>query len=90
MIVTENGISTSNDEDRVGFIKEAMEGLYECIEEGIDVRGYIHWSLMDNFEWQKGYDQKFGLISVDRSTQTRQPKESFTVLGNINRIGLKA
>lgn len=81
IIVTENGISTSNDEDRVEFIRGTIDGVYRCIEEGINVSGYIHWSLLDNFEWQKGFDQKFGLIAVDRTTQTRIPKESLRVLG---------
>lgn len=88
MIVTENGVSTSNDKDRVEFIREVMNELHQCVEEGINVTGYIHWSLLDNFEWQKGYDQKFGLIAVDRSTQTRIPKESLNVLGDIKRIGI--
>ncbi len=88
IIVTENGISTSNDIDRNDFIKEALAGLYHCVEEGIPVIGYMHWSLLDNFEWQKGYEQKFGLIAVDRKTQMRYPKESLAVLGNVNKIGL--
>jgi beta-glucosidase len=87
IIVSENGISTSNDKDRVEFIEGAIAGLHECIEEGINVIGYMHWSLMDNFEWQLGYKPKFGLIAVDRNTQTRYPKESFTVLGNMKRFG---
>ncbi|AJG98209.1 glycoside hydrolase family 1 [Clostridium beijerinckii] len=87
IIVTENGISTSNDKDRVEFIEGVMGGLYQCIEEGIDVIGYMHWTLLDNFEWQRGYDQKFGLIAVDRTTQTRYPKESLIVLGSIKKIG---
>lgn len=87
IIVTENGIATSNDKDRVEFIEGAISGLYRCIEEGIDVIGYMHWSLMDNFEWQLGYKPKFGLIAVDRTTQTRYPKESLTVLGNIKKVG---
>ncbi|MCM8711709.1 family 1 glycosylhydrolase [Clostridium sp. SYSU_GA19001] len=87
IIVTENGISTSNDKDRVEFIKETMKGLYECLEEGINVLGYMHWSLIDNFEWQLGYKPKFGLIAVDRTTQRRIPKESLTVLGDIKKYG---
>ncbi len=89
LLVTENGISTKNDEERVAFIQEALEGLYECLDEGIPVIGYLHWSLLDNFEWQKGYDQKFGLIEVDRQTQRRIPKESFKTLGNIGLYGLR-
>ncbi|MBK1812283.1 glycoside hydrolase family 1 protein [Clostridium sp. YIM B02505] len=84
IIVTEHGIATSNDKDRVELIEEAIAGLYDCIEEGIDVIGYMHWSLLDNFEWQLGYTPKFGLIAVDRATQIRYPKESLTILGNMS------
>lgn len=87
IIVTENGISTSDDKDRVEFIERAITGLYQCVEEGINVIGYMHWSLLDNFEWQLGYVQKFGLVSVDRTTQTRFPKESLKFLGNIMKFG---
>lgn len=49
--------------------------------DGIPVIGYLHWSLLDNFEWQKGFAKTFGLIAVDRTTQKRHPKESLKVLG---------
>jgi len=88
IIVTENGLSTDEDSERVEFIERALTGVYQCIEEGIDVIGYTYWSLLDNFEWQLGYDQTFGLIAVDRSTQTRHPKESLSFLGNIKKFGL--
>ena len=51
------------------------------MEEGIAIKGYMQWSLLDNFEWQKGFSMTFGLIAVDRSTQTRMPKESLKALG---------
>lgn len=88
MIVTENGLSTSDDKERVEFIERALTGVLQCVEEGIPVVGYTHWSLLDNFEWQLGYAQTFGLISVDRTTQTRYPKESLTTLGNIKKFGI--
>lgn len=88
IIVTENGISTDNDADRVEFIERALNGVYQCIEEGIHVIGYTYWSLLDNFEWQLGYAQTFGLIAVDRSTQTRYPKESLSFLGHIKKSGI--
>ena len=53
-----------------------------CINDGIPVKGYCYWSLMDNFEWQKGFSMTFGLIAVDRSTQERTPKESLAYLGS--------
>lgn len=85
IIVTENGIATDNDERRVAFIDRALEGIQACITDGIPVQGYMHWSLMDNFEWQLGYSRTFGLIAVDRSTQTRLPKPSAYHFGNIAR-----
>lgn len=82
LIVTENGIATADDSRRVEFIRRALAGVQNCIADGIPVKGYCHWSLLDNFEWQKGYSMTFGLIAVDRSTQTRYPKESLTYLGS--------
>ncbi|KUP23525.1 family 1 glycosylhydrolase [Paenibacillus sp. DMB5] len=88
IFITENGLSGDNDKDRVTFIKEALKGVQERIARGLPVIGYTYWSLLDNFEWQLGYDQTFGLIAVDRSTQTRHPKESLSVLGGISKAGL--
>lgn len=82
LIVTENGIATTDDTRRIAFIKKAMAGISHCIDDGIPVKGYCHWSLMDNFEWQKGFSMNFGLIAVDRTTQTRKPKESLAYLGS--------
>ena len=59
-----------------------MVGIHDCIKAGIPVSGYMHWSLLDNFEWQLGYSQTFGLIAVDRTTQKRLPKESLYFLGS--------
>lgn len=81
LIVTENGIATADDTRRVSFIQEALSGVEACIFDGIPVKGYMYWSLMDNFEWQKGYSMTFGLIAVDRATQQRSPKPSLHVLG---------
>ena len=83
LIVTENGIATDDDDRRQVFIKEATESVEKCIEDGIPVKGYFYWSLLDNFEWQKGYAKTFGLIAVDRTTQTRIPKESLKLLGSL-------
>jgi len=51
---------------RVEYMRRALSGVLNCLEAGIDVRGYIHWSLLDNFEWLFGYRPKFGLVAVDR------------------------
>lgn len=81
IIVTENGIAVDDDTKRVDFIAKATEGVANCIADGIPVKGYIYWSLLDNFEWQQGFSKTFGLIAVDRKTQKRYPKESLQVLG---------
>lgn len=84
LYVTENGIATSDDTRRVAFIDTALKGVASCIADGLPVKSYFHWSLLDNFEWQKGYSMTFGLIAVDRTTQTRCPKESLSFLGHWN------
>jgi beta-glucosidase len=85
--VTENGIATEDDTRRVAFIKTAIEGVQRCLADGLDVRGYLHWSLLDNWEWTSGYRPKFGLVSVDRTTFARTPKPSAAYLGAIARAG---
>lgn len=81
LIVTENGIATADDIRRVAFIEQAVAGVQHCVADGIPVKGYFYWSLMDNFEWQKGFAMQFGLIAVDRSTMVRTPKPSLALLG---------
>lgn len=83
LIVTENGLATEDDRRRCEFIKEAFAGIMEEKEAGANVKGYFYWSLLDNFEWQAGYGKTFGLIRVDRRSQTRYPKESLEVLGRL-------
>ena len=83
IMVTENGIATSDDTVRVAFIEGATEGVAKCLSDGIDIRGYMYWSLLDNFEWQKGFSMTFGLISVNRKTQQRMPKPSLSYLGKM-------
>jgi len=83
VIVTENGVATENDARRVEYIQRALTGVKRCIDDGIDVRGYIHWSLLDNFEWTFGFRPKFGLIAVDRENQKRTVKPSAMMLGKI-------
>ena len=81
--VTENGISTEDDTRRIEYINRALAGVRNCLMDNIDVRGYIHWSFLDNFEWLHGYRPKFGLISVNRQTQERTVKPSARYLGEI-------
>ena len=85
VIVTGNGVATDDDEKRIEYIRRAVQGVKRCVDSGIDVRGYVYWSLFDNFEWVFGYAPKFGLIAVDHETQKRTVKPSATVLGKIAR-----
>ena len=83
VIVTENGVATGDDARSVEYIQRALGGVKSCIDDGVVVRGYIHWSLLDNFEWVYGYAPKYGLIAVDRETQKRTVKPSAGMLGKI-------
>jgi beta-glucosidase len=91
IFVTENGISTDDDAQRIAYIRTAVQGVANCLKDGIPVKSYIHWSLLDNFEWVFGFGPHFGLIAVDRSTMKRTVKPSARFLGQIARAnGLKA
>jgi len=85
VIVTENGLATEDDAQRVEYLRAAVDCVASCLSDGIDVRGYIAWTAFDNYEWVFGYGPKFGLIAVDRETQERTPKESAHWLGNLAR-----
>ena len=74
--ITENGLADAEDSKRAKFIKAGLSWIHQAIEEGIDVRGYFYWSLLDNFEWDKGYWPEFGLIQVERETQKRFVRQS--------------
>lgn len=74
--ITENGIADQFDRQRTRFIEAHVAQIERAISERVDVRGYLHWSLLDNFEWDKGYWPRFGLVAVDRATQTRTVRES--------------
>jgi beta-glucosidase len=85
LLVTEHGVATTNDEERIEYIRDGLVALHRVIEEGIPLRGYIHWSAFDNFEWASGYTMKFGLVEVDRKTQERRIRPSARYLGRIAR-----
>ena len=76
LMVTEHGINTDNDAQRLQHLADSLPGIARCQADGIRVLGYFHWSLLDNFEWRSGYAQKFGLYAVDRHTFVRTPKPS--------------
>ncbi len=69
--VTENGIADAADSRRADFLRTHLSAMGRALREGVDVRGYFHWSLMDNFEWAEGYEPRFGLYAMDYATQTR-------------------
>ncbi|MGW0738206.1 glycoside hydrolase family 1 protein [Streptomyces sp. NPDC002851] len=83
LVVTESGLATESGKRRAEHLVRALEQIERVRAEGVDVRGYYHWSLMDNFEWLGGYTPRFGLYRVDRSTMERTPTEAATVYGQI-------
>jgi len=74
--ISESGIAAKDDARRVAWLDASVAEVRKCLGEGIDVKSYIYWSLLDNFEWTQGYTQQFGIVTVDRSTFTRTPKPS--------------
>jgi beta-glucosidase len=87
LIVTENGIATDDDADRIDFVRTALASVRDCLRDGIDVRGYTYWSILDNFEWAFGYRPRFGLVDVDRTTFRRTPKPSARWLAEVASTG---
>jgi beta-glucosidase len=85
MIVTENGAAFEDvvagdgsvrDRDRIAYLEQHVQAARAAVEQGVDLRGYFVWSLLDNFEWAEGYSRRFGIVYVDYETQRRIPKES--------------
>jgi beta-glucosidase len=85
VIVTEHGVSATDDTIRVNLINGALAELHKAIADGVPVKGYVHWSLLDNYEWVAGFAYRHGLVAVDRSNFKRTPKPSAAVLGGIAR-----
>lgn len=75
--LTEDGLADRDDTKREKFIRDNLAQVHRAIEDGANVRGYFHWSLTDNFEWDKGFWPRFGLIEVDFKTLKRIPRKSF-------------
>jgi len=87
--ITENGMADTDDSKREKFIKEHLYWVYKAIQEGVDVRSYLHWSLLDNFEWDKGFWPRFGLIEIDYKTLERKIRPSahaYTKICKENRL----
>jgi beta-glucosidase len=80
VVITENGIADADDDQRAAYIVAHVRQMRRAIDAGVDLRGYMHWSLLDNFEWAEGYTQKFGL-----ATRDRQPRPSARIYGAIAR-----
>ena len=76
IFVTENGVADSQDQYRQWWIEETIIAMERALSEGVDLRGYFHWSLLDNFEWKYGWWPKFGLVEVDRKTMKRTVRPS--------------
>ncbi|MFH1030207.1 MAG: glycoside hydrolase family 1 protein [bacterium] len=74
--ITENGIADARDEKRGKFIKDHLYWINRALEDGVDVKGYFYWSLLDNFEWAEGFCPKFGLVEIDYRTMERRIRES--------------
>jgi beta-glucosidase len=74
--VTENGLPDADDDQRPRFLLTHLAQVQRAIAEGVDVRGYYHWSLIDNFEWAEGWALRFGLVALDEQTQARHPRPS--------------
>jgi beta-glucosidase len=83
LLVTENGIGTTDDAQRIDYVHQALEGVLDVIAAGVDVRGYTYWSLLDNFEWALGYRPRFGIVNVDRATFARSAKPSAAWLASV-------
>lgn len=92
VFVTENGAAfldipgpdgRIDDQDRIAYYQEYLAGMHRAISEGADIRGYMPWSLLDNFEWAHGYNKRFGLVHVDYQTCKRTPKASFDFMRRV-------
>jgi len=85
IMITENGVADADDETRKWWIKETIKAMNKAQKEGVKLLGYMHWSLLDNFEWDKGFWPKFGLCSVNRRTMERTVRQSAKWYGSVVR-----
>lgn len=83
IIVTENGLADQGDEHRQWWITQTLIGMQRAMDNGVKLDGYLHWSLLDNFEWDKGFWPRFGLFKVDYQTKKRTPRKSAVWLAKI-------
>lgn len=87
VLVTENGIATTDEELRLAHLRGHLEACARALAEGIDLRGYLYWTLMDNFEWAQGTTARFGLAATDFATQERRPRAAMRLLAEVARGG---
>lgn len=87
IFVTEIGIATDDDSRRIEYIDRSLRAVRACLDDGIEVHGFLYWSLLDNFEWTSGYGKRFGLVAVDLDSFERTPKASARHFGAIARSG---
>ncbi len=87
VLVTENGIATTDDGLRLAHLRGHLEALARALAEGVELRGYLHWSLLDNFEWAKGTTARFGLAATDFATLERRPRPAMRLLAEVARTG---
>ena len=85
LYITENGFSDALDDRRPQALLEHLAMVHRAINEGIPVRGYFYWSLVDNFEWAEGWGVRFGLIEFDPEMHQRTPRSSASMFGEICR-----
>jgi beta-glucosidase len=85
VLLTESGIATDDDTERIVYLAEVLRGVRRALDDGVDIRGYFVWSLIDNFEWEHGFRPKFGLHSFDPETFARHPKPSASWFGSVAR-----
>lgn len=83
LMITENGVATDDDAERVEYLHGAVRAMESAITDGVPVIGYLHWSWLDNFEWAMGYQPRFGLVSMNRTTFERTAKPSAALLGRM-------
>lgn len=76
VFVAEAGIADRDDKYRGQYIKDLVYWIHKAIEDGVPVKGYMYWSLLDNFEWALGYKERFGLIEIDYETKERKVRGS--------------
>jgi beta-glucosidase len=91
LYVTENGAcfddrvdadGTVHDDDRIAFLRDHLAAAHRALADGVNLRGYFVWSLLDNFEWAEGYSRRFGVVRVDFASLKRTPKASFAFLAD--------